>query len=329
MGTRKFKTPGAERQSALEAATQLMAEQIKYEQWLEDLEAKKDSTPAKVFDRVRQDYMARLQTVMEQLGEYTATLHEHAENLEAKLRDLEEAEEANEEEQAEAALRKQVGEMTSAEFDSGSRKAQRELAKIQENQTVILADLNRIRELFGEEEEEEEEEQPKPPKAAKGSAGFNELDFLTSVVGQAPTAPAPASEKKVTPPAAQAVAPTAPAPASPVAPVAAAPRAAPATPRVSNPTPPPAAPVATPSAPVAATPPTPVATPSAPVTATPPTPVAAAPVSPSVTPPAPPAAPKADAAPADSKTLKCQECGTMNSANEWYCERCGAELTVV
>jgi len=26
------------------------------------------------------------------------------------------------------------------------------------------------------------------------------------------------------------------------------------------------------------------------------------------------------------KTLKCQECGTMNFPTEWYCERCGGEL---
>jgi hypothetical protein len=29
------------------------------------------------------------------------------------------------------------------------------------------------------------------------------------------------------------------------------------------------------------------------------------------------------------KTLKCQECGTMNYPTEWYCERCGAELAAV
>jgi hypothetical protein len=27
------------------------------------------------------------------------------------------------------------------------------------------------------------------------------------------------------------------------------------------------------------------------------------------------------------KTLKCEECGTLNKPTEWYCERCGAELT--
>lgn len=53
-----------------------------------------------------------------------------------------------------------------------------------------------------------------------------------------------------------------------------------------------------------------------------------------------PAAPKARPAAAQSqpraattaqaekaKTLKCQECGTENKPSEWYCERCGAELT--
>jgi hypothetical protein len=29
------------------------------------------------------------------------------------------------------------------------------------------------------------------------------------------------------------------------------------------------------------------------------------------------------------KTLKCQECSTMNYPTEWYCERCGAELAAL
>jgi hypothetical protein len=34
-------------------------------------------------------------------------------------------------------------------------------------------------------------------------------------------------------------------------------------------------------------------------------------------------------APSDLKTLKCRECGTMNDPSEWYCERCGAELSAM
>lgn len=37
----------------------------------------------------------------------------------------------------------------------------------------------------------------------------------------------------------------------------------------------------------------------------------------------PAAAPEADA----QRTLKCQECGWMNVPTEWYCEKCGGELS--
>ncbi|MBI4420350.1 MAG: zinc ribbon domain-containing protein [Gemmatimonadetes bacterium] len=63
-------------------------------------------------------------------------------------------------------------------------------------------------------------------------------------------------------------------------------------------------------------------------------------------PPEPPPKPKVDVgaggvAPIDSsgpgkrltgkleKSLKCKECGTMNMPTEWYCEKCGAEITQV
>ena len=40
--------------------------------------------------------------------------------------------------------------------------------------------------------------------------------------------------------------------------------------------------------------------------------------------------PAAPASAADRhKTLKCGECGAMNFPTEWYCERCGAELSAV
>ena len=35
------------------------------------------------------------------------------------------------------------------------------------------------------------------------------------------------------------------------------------------------------------------------------------------------------AAAAPAKTLRCQECGTMNYPTEWYCERCGGELAAL
>jgi len=39
--------------------------------------------------------------------------------------------------------------------------------------------------------------------------------------------------------------------------------------------------------------------------------------------------PDDDLIPEAAKTLKCPECNTMNLPTEWYCERCGAELTAL
>ena len=39
--------------------------------------------------------------------------------------------------------------------------------------------------------------------------------------------------------------------------------------------------------------------------------------------------PRPGPGPAASRTVRCAECGAMNKPMEWYCEKCGAELTVV
>lgn len=70
----------------------------------------------------------------------------------------------------------------------------------------------------------------------------------------------------------------------------------------------------------------------------PPAPKAAAAPPPAAPPPEPPPAPKVTPAPespkpasatAQAKTLKCNECGTLNRPTEWYCERCGSELAAL
>ncbi|MGH7638111.1 MAG: hypothetical protein ACREOK_10715, partial [Gemmatimonadaceae bacterium] len=188
---RRSRTPSVDRTSPLDAVTRLVEERGKYEQWLEELEEKKDSTPPKVFDRVRQDYLMRLQTVVDQLREHTATLQEHAANLVAKLRELEANEQEITDELAETELRANVGEITEAEWEATKRKAQREVTKLKEQQETVADDLIRIRDVLSDEPiEDEEEETPRT------SADFDELEFLKSVVG--PTGGTPVSSPKVT-----------------------------------------------------------------------------------------------------------------------------------
>jgi hypothetical protein len=283
MGTRKSRTPAGKEASPIDAVMELMTERQKYEVWLEELEAKKESTPAKVFERVRKDYLERLQAVMDQMKEHTAAAQEHADNLAAKLKELEDTEDETMETLAESELRAKVGEISEAEWETLQRKTQRELTKLKENQLAIAGDLSKIKELLGGLGKAQ-------PAKQRTTAEINEMEFLKSVVGSAPSAPplsTPTSTPAVTAPAAPAPTP-APSAATPSAPPAPAPAAAaPAT-----------APIPAPAKP----------TPSSVPTTT---------------------GPLGKAQIADQrKTLKCPECGSMNYPSEWYCERCGAELTV-
>lgn len=314
---RRSRTPSVDRTSPLEAVTRLVEERGKYEQWLDELEEKKDSTPPKVFDRVRKDYLARLQTVIDQLREHTATLQEHAANLVAKLRELEANEQEITDELAETELRANVGEITEAEWEATKRKAAREVAKLKEQQETVADDLIRIRDVLSEEPIEEQEEE-----APRTSADFDELEFLKSVVGSTTGTPASTPQVPAAPPlrrdtpSSSATSRGTP-PGSPVA------RATPAGGAVQ--------PRATPTGAPAAVPPRASkaieapAAPSAPPTAAPPTHKR------KPTPDKPDNAlglRSSDVA-EQPKTLKCAECGTMNYASEWYCEQCGAELAQI
>lgn len=265
-----------------------MAERAKYEQWLADLEAKKDSTPVNVFDRVRQDYLTRLQSVMDQLKQHTVTLKEHAGNLVARLRELEATEQKLQEEQAEAELRSDVGEISTAEQEGAARKAERALTKLQEDHELIANDLSRIADILGEGGQD-----GATAGASAGADGprrstdFDEMEFLKSVVGT----PTPQSS---TPPRVSKAGSAAEPPPAEKAPAAA-------------------------GAPPAAKAPA-QAPPKATAKDTP-TKVPATSEGPFGT--------RTSGAVEQPKTLKCAECGSMNYPSEWYCERCGAELTVV
>lgn len=270
-----------------------MAERAKYEKWLSELDAKKAATPKHVFERVRGDYTARLDAVLEQLREHTTAMQEHARTLMARLRELEASEQDLQDERAEQELRAQVGELTPAEWETISRRAERALAKVKEDQEAVADDLNRIRELVAG-GATDRKAAAEPPRR---STDFDELEFLKSVVGQTTpstsTTPPPAAMRPEAPAAATRKSTEVAQPA-PAADVSAPPK------RDSG-----AAIEKDSKAPEPASKP---ATGGTQVTSD--TPLVL----------------RTSAASDTPKTLKCAECGAMNSPNEWYCERCGAEL---
>lgn len=300
----------------------LLTERAKYEKWLAELEAKRGSTPAKAFERVHKDYTTRLDRVLEKLRAHQATLEQHAAELEEKLERLAESEEEAAESLAEAELRAQVGELTQSEWDAVSKKAEKELSKIKQDKAVTESDLERLRALMAgtpETAEKAADATPEPPETPEKPAGMDELEFLKSVVGTTPpgSSTPPKADRKVG-----------------TADKSAPPPAAPAAPKPETPTPrsqPVQRPAADRPAAAAEAEVKPVESlvekqqESAPLIGK----AAETPLSENV-----PDAQTIEIKPAgnsvaQTKTLKCGECSALNYPSEWYCERCGAELTNV
>jgi hypothetical protein len=273
----------------------LLEERSQYEQWLARLNDA--GAPDAVRSRVRSDYQARLQGVMEQLRAHGTTIAAELERHETEQGQLEQREAEVQETLAEAQVRHAVGEYADAQWD--------EISKAQEGALgQVRSQLDRVR---------------------------GEIDRL-SEVHRLITAPVPAPEP---PPPPRAAEPQRPAPE----------------PAVTSYAPPPAAatPRFVPKPPAAKLPGDELdfiksvnveqaasLSPSAAerqrnsgaqpiVTTTTPMPETAVP-SPA---PAAPAAKAAPQPPTANKTLKCGDCGTLNRATEWYCERCGAELAAL
>lgn len=272
---------------ALDSVRQLMAERAKFEKWLTDLEAKRESTPPHVFDRVKADYGSRLQGVLDKLRQHAGAMREHAAALSQRLEQLGQSEQGILDSRAESELRAQVGELSRADWDKISKKLERDLAKIKQDQDLIASDLKSIRALLGDFEPAPSRATPlvTPAQAAQepatepAGAKVDELEFLKSVIG--PTSPvpgAPAVGESETQAATSAPAEQA-----------------------SIVEPPPPGPVIKPRSgeePLASH-----------VTGTNPIVL------------------RTSGVVEQPKTLKCAECGSMNYPSEWYCERCGAELT--
>ena len=265
----------------------LMAERARFEAWLAALEARRDSTPAHIYQRVHGDYALRLQKVVDQLLGHMSEIEAAAKTLAERLGELERAESKHRDERSEAELRASVGELTADAYDEILRRTDEATASIALERTQASVELTRLREVLAlnaprtgatpRESMTREARTPAAPSApAKptpsrpdtGGVGFDELEFLKSVVDSRgrPVNPTPsagqAASEALNNPFGLGV------PSEP---------ASPHMPRQSTQVP----------------------------------------------------SFLKDVPSEQVKTLKCQECSTMNYPTEWYCERCGAELAAL
>ena len=150
--------------SALSLVESLMAERRKYEQWLAALEARRESTPERVFSRVHADYHDRLDAVVEQLKEHTEGLRAELASLTLRLTAIDEEQQQRYDERAEAELRAHVGELTPAAWEKIAGDADRSIEALTAKNSELEDERRKTRELLNE------AERPTPPRTAPAVA---------------------------------------------------------------------------------------------------------------------------------------------------------------
>lgn len=298
--------------NALEAVGALIAERTKYEGWINALASKTD-VPTHVLEKVRSDYMSRLRGVLQGFAAHTPALDAALTDLQSRDTALAQQEKNCRDEHAEGELRHMVGEYDAEQWDKIRVGHEALLSRLASERQGIAGELANVQ---------------------RGLAAASEASQRARAIGDSvgapstarPESPTPAVQALMTEPVA------APTPTPIPAPVVSVPEPI-APPPVTNGFTPAGADAigGRPSNDdlgflrTAQRVPTPRDTGLAPETAG----TATATKSPET--PMLRIVPNAPAAtPADSaKTLRCAECGTMNYASEWYCERCGGELAVL
>lgn len=309
--------------------TRLLTERDQYSQWLNRLGVTDDTIPEAVRGKVRADYEARLAGVVEQLKLHADQVTQQLTSQRARLDALVARESAAQEKLAEAELRHAVGEYDEAQWQRLRGETHRNLVSVREESGQIVEEISRLDEVarlisappapapaapppgavpamgtVAVPAVKRPAASPPPPQAAK-PAPASAPDIALEPVDEGEAAPAPTA-KGTKPPRDSARTLFFPSGKGAEKGVdeldflksvggegdGAARKERAAKPAAVKEGPPAAAEPAT----------------------------------------APAAEPAEAVKPKDTsgaKTLKCAECGTMNRATEWYCERCGAELAAL
>ncbi len=273
----------------LKEVAALVEERRRYETWLAALDARRDSTPAHVFERVQADYRSRMQTVEQRIASHRKAIEDERASVQSRLSLLDAEERMRRDERAELELRTHVGELDGADataafeaVDGAVEQLGGERRELTERVTQLDVLLEIKPEAVADEPASDSPDAPDAPapdlaRPQTPGGSFDELAFLDTVVGKegGPDQPEPAAEHESlslgNEPDAESL----------LAGLQTKPRGEPDGPLAAN------------------------------------------------VPANTPIVLRTSGSIEQSKTLKCSECGAMNYPTEWYCERCGAELAAL
>src|SRR5215208_5302901 len=123
---------------------ELLEQRTQYEEWLAKLDSSGDKAPPAVRQRVRGDYEARLQGVMEQLRGRGSAISEELERHHATQAELDRQRRAAEEALAESEVRHSVGEYTEDEWRRVSDQSRQEIEQLRAQLRSIGAEITRL-----------------------------------------------------------------------------------------------------------------------------------------------------------------------------------------
>lgn len=278
----------------------LLEQRAQYEEWLLRLDTSGDKASPSVRERVRGDYQARLDSVMEQLRDRSAAISEELERQHATQAEVDRERRRAEEALAEAEVRHSVGEYDAGEWKRLNEQSKREIEQLRSRLKGIGAEITRLTEI---------QSLISAPRAGAAASAVAPLAAPPAAAPSAPRAPKPQviEEAPMVTHLAESFDEIKPAAAPP-----------------SKPRPEPAG-----------VPTDELAFLKSVSEGEPSRMGGRRPSNPAMSSPTATAAPKAPepaiskGASGVAKTLKCGECGTLNRPTEWYCERCGAELAGV
>src|SRR5437879_3660348 len=166
----------------------LPEERRQYEAWLARLGAATDATPDQVRGRVRADYEAGLEAVIEELKAHAASARQAIEQKKHHRAELQKKEASVAERLTETELRHAVGEYDEAQWSQVHKDVLAELVSVREELQAIDADIDKLQELDALVHDKQ------PAKAgtpSKRKTPLDEMAFIKSVTeddkGAAPT----------------------------------------------------------------------------------------------------------------------------------------------
>ncbi|HEX7049265.1 MAG TPA: zinc finger Ran-binding domain-containing protein [Longimicrobiales bacterium] len=131
--------------SASERLAALVADRERYRQWLIALEAERAGVPDHVYARIRDDYAAKLQAVVDELASHVEAIEAMLEERQTALHEADADAAARTDALLEAEVRFRIGEFDEKHWNELRGKLEAEIAEAEKQRDALNAQVTRLR----------------------------------------------------------------------------------------------------------------------------------------------------------------------------------------